>query len=172
MSQYNSAQGAWIPRWLAALAVTLIGAWLLIAHRWSESLLRCPVIGIPSIEPSGIFDDHGAEMWLATLSVSNSENLPPIAENYVYIKDGTKPIEARKASRWTPVEGTLDFHALAPGHTREKLFLVPAGTDSCRVSLKYSGAHLIKGRMAWLAEHSPRWLRIRLPGTFWRWVGF
>lgn len=158
---------------LAGLVVVVIGVGLLIAFTWSKSIVRgAPVLAIASVEPSAIFDDYGSEMWLVTLSVSNSETVPPVAENYLYIKDGTKPIEARVATRWTPVDGSLDFHALAPGRECEKMFLVPAGTDLCRVSLKYTGAHLIKGRLAWLAEQSPKWFRFRLPGTFWRWVGF
>src|SRR5258708_38977298 len=37
---------------------------------------RPPVLTLVRVEPAGIIDDTGAEMWLMTLSVTNSDNRP------------------------------------------------------------------------------------------------
>jgi hypothetical protein len=164
---------AWPRVGLTVTLVVLAAAWLLITLAWSGPIMHfAPVLGVAGIEPSGIFDDSGSEMWLVTFSISNSANLPPTAQNYLYLDDGKNRIEARVANRWTEVMGSWDFHALPPGHEYEKMFLVPKDTDLCRVSLKYTGAKLIKGRIAWLAEHLPQPIRYRMSYKFWRWVGF
>ena len=153
----------------AVVAVVGIVASLL----WSAVPIRCPPgLTIVSTEPAGIMDDMDREMWYVTLNLTNSENLVPSRANELYVRGGAGCIEARVAGHWSRVDGMLSTCALMPGSSCESSFLVPGGTDSCRVCLQFTGAHLIKGRLAWLAEHLPTTIRFRLSYKVWRWVGF
>jgi len=134
---------------------------------------RPPVLSFVSTEPAGVMDDNGMEMLLVTLSISNSDNRPPTPQNHLYIKENARPIQVRIANRWIEMQETSIACELAPSHKRERLLLLPASADLCRVSVKYTGASLAnKGVAAWLAERLPRWIRFRMSYKFWRWVGF
>jgi hypothetical protein len=138
---------------------------------WSSRPVHCPlVLNIVSGEPAGIDDDTGQEMWLATLSLSNSDAGPPSPQHSVYFKNGGKGIEVKVGTHWIEVDAVLDL-ALAPGQKHEILLLVPAGTEACRIRLKYTGSRLVNGRLLWIAERLPQFVRFRMSYKFWRWVG-
>jgi len=156
------------------MAVMLVG--LLVVLIWLAHTERCPpVLNLVSMEPAGMFDDIG-KMWMVTLSISNPDNAPRY-ENDLFVKDTGRPIEAQVANRWIGVEGTLACH-LPAGQKHETLLLMPAGTHSCRVSLQYTASSLsfrgrpVKGRLLWMAERLPRFIRFRLSYKVWRWLGF
>ena len=139
---------------------------------WPEPPARCPLaLSVVSVEPADIYDDSGAEMWLATLSISNSDVRPRRPENGLYIKNGGKAIEARVAGRWVEVEGGFACK-LDPQDTCARSFLLPPGAESCRVRLEYARAVFVRGRTAWFAERLPRWIRYRMSYKFRRWAGF
>jgi len=161
------------------MAVMLVG--LLVVLIWpAHTEPRPPVLNLVSMEPAGMFDDIG-EMWLVTLSISNPDNAPRY-ENDLFVKDTGRAIEAQVGNRWIRVEGerTLACHLPAgqKHETHETLLLMPAGTHSCRVSLQYTGSSLsfrgrpVKGRLLWLAERLPQFIRFRLSYKVWRWLGF
>jgi len=133
------------------------------------------VLNLVSMEPAAMFDDIG-EMWLVTLSISNPDN-PPRYENNLFVKDTGRAIEAPVRDRWIQVqeERSLACHLPAGQKhgTHETLLLMPAGTRCCRVSLQYTGSSAsFKGRLLWLAERLPQFIRFRLSYKVWRWLGF
>jgi len=138
--------------------------------------LRPPVISVVSMDPAGIFDDMGKEMWLVTFSISNP-NTPLRPENSLYVKDSGIPIEVKRTNVWTAVEGTLGCH-LFGGAKHDRLYLLPTGADFSRFSLQYTGTTPIfaknepKGLLRRFVQRLPLFVRCRLPSTFWRWLGF
>jgi hypothetical protein len=153
----------------AAISVAVVGAVALLIL--PEHPARCPlVVNVVSLEPAEIYDDTGAELWYANLSVSNSDARPRRPENGLYVKNGDSAMELKVANRWMEVEGGLACK-LDPQDKCTRLFLLPAGTESCRVCLEYAGAVFIKGRRAWFAERLPGWIRFRLSYKFRKWAG-
>ena len=134
---------------------------------------RPPVLNVVQVEPAGVFDASGSEMCLMTLSLSNSASGPYPEDSLLFVKDGR--IDAKVANRWVPTEAALTTLAacrLPAGQQYEWMLVLPAATDVCRIRYKYTGAHLTKGRLSWVAEHLPLVIRFRIPHAFWRWVGF
>ena len=161
----------------SGMAVILVG--LLVVLIWpARTEPRPPVLNLVSMEPAGMFDDIG-EMWVVTLSISNPDNAPRY-ENDLFVKDTGRAIEAQVGNRWIGVEGTLACYLpVGQKHeTHETLLLMPAGTHSCRLSLQYTGSSAsfrgrpVKGRLLWLAERLPQFIRFRLSYKVWRWLGF
>jgi len=156
-----------------AIALTMVG--LLLLSWPAHPGPRSPVLSLVSIEPAGIWDDAGAEMWMVTLSVSNSQissSSDLWVEYSVWVKYSARSFEARVAGRWTGMDVDPWTNSLGPGNRHQVLLLMPAATDSCRVGLKYTGSRLTGGRLAWLAERLPPFIRFRLSHKFWRWVRF
>ncbi len=161
----------------SGMALILVG--LLVVLIWpAHTERRPPVLHLVSMEPAAMFDDIG-EMWLVTLSISNPDNAPR-PENTLFVKDTGRAIEAQVGNRWIGVEGTLACYLpVGQKHeTHETLLLMPAGTHSCRLSLQYTGSSAsfrgrpVKGRLLWLAERLPQFIRFRLSYKVWRWLGF
>jgi hypothetical protein len=155
------------------VGVTVMGL-LVVLMLATSTGPRPPVLTLVRVEPAGIIDDSGAEMWLMTLSVSNSDNRPPRPENRLYVGEGDGPIEVKIGSRWIGLHGTLGRLGdceLAPAQKCERLLLTPGGTESCRISLKYTGASALKGLVEWVATRLPLSIRSRFSYKFWRWVG-
>ena len=145
---------------------------LLAVLVWPAHARRSPsVLNLKRVEPAGILDEDGSEMWFASLSISNSENSLRSPENYLYVKD----IEARVGNRWIGVEGPFP-RPLAPGQEDEYLVLISAHSDPGKVRFKYTGASIalrsFKGPLRWLAERLPKLVRFRLPHKIWQWLGF
>src|SRR5260370_21710170 len=158
-------------RRVLASGVALILVGVLVVLIWpARPEQRPPVLNLVSMEPAGMFDDIG-EMWLVTLSISNSDNAPR-PENTLFVKDTGRAIEAQVGNRWIRVDGTLACH-LPVAQKHETLLLMPAGTHSCRVSLQYTGSSAsFKGRLLWLAEPLPQFSRFPLSYKVWRWLAF
>jgi len=154
-----------------AVVILLIVA--AISSVFSAKTRRPPVVQVVHREPVDIINDEGVEMWFVTLSISNSECLLPTSENEVYVQDANRRVEAKVGERWVSTEGHLGRCKVAPGRLCEKDFLVPVGTRTCRVPLRYTGARLLmRGSLAKLAENLPSRFRSQLSYKFWRWVGF
>ena len=83
-------------------------------------------VQIGSVEPSGIFDQSGRELWLVNLTLSNRFGGPVVFSNR-WIQ-----AEARVNGSWT--ESGDKFAADSSG----LLLLVPSGADKCRFHLTYS----------------------------------
>jgi|ERR1017187_1201868 hypothetical protein len=117
-------------RKLVVVAVAAAGlAGLLATASWRS---RCPVdLRLVSRAPSGTVDDDGTEPWLVTLSISNcSAGVLTFAQEWMNV-------EAKVANRWIEPRnlayvGDLEWHA-----KEEVLVLVPFGTDTCRLGIKY-----------------------------------
>lgn len=150
-------------------AIALAG--LLAAVIWPAQAERCPVaLSVARTEPSGIFDDAGVEMWMATLSISNSDARPGTPENGLYVKNSGRGIEAKVANRWIELEGgmacRLDRHGNAT-----RMFLLPPGAEFCRVCLKYTDTSTsLKSRLWWPTRWLERLCHIQMPAKFWRWI--
>jgi hypothetical protein len=127
-------------------------------------------------------DDNGAEMWLLTLSIRNSN--PPLSApgGVLFVKSDESPSEIKSDKGWTAVdrpwvEGqlrtqlqTFEFY---PGMERQRLLLVPPNARSCRISLKYvGGVFSYRIRLARFVQWLPQFLRSRVSSKFWRWAGF
>ncbi len=153
----------------AAIGVSLVG--LLAVLVWPRTTVRLPpTLNIVSMEPAEIVDDDGEDMWLVTLGLRNLDSRPPSPENCLNVKNAGGAIEAKVANRWVQVEGALDC-GLAPGGNCERLFLMPARIEGCRVSLKYTGSRLVGGQLWRLSLRLPEFVRFRMSHEFWRWVG-
>ena len=153
----------------AVLAVSASMAALLL---WPHAKRRPPVLRIVRTEPAGIMDDAGNEMLLATLSVSNSETLPPSQRNAVYVKDGTGGIQVGFPAQMESPKAFLGPLAVPPGYSQEKLILIARTGDFCYLRVNYASAQLLKGRCYVLAGRLPLSVRRRLPHAFWRWAGY
>src|SRR5262249_4645454 len=88
----------------------------------------------------------------------------------LYVEDGLEPIEVHVTNRWVAITGRLGCH-MSPGDLHTTAWVVPAGADACRASLKYTNYELYRGRLAVHARRLPRGLRSRLPVRFWQWAG-
>ena len=157
-------------RLISVIVAVLVGVLAVISLSWPAH--RPPVLKLETLEPAGITDDSGSEMWLATLSLSNSYSGAHPEERDLFFKDSRT--EARVTNRWVTVEGmlgTLGHSRLAAGQKCRRMLLLPAGTDSCRITLRYAGARLLKGHLSRLAGHLPLFVWRRIPYTFWKWAG-
>jgi hypothetical protein len=158
-------------RKVLAAAVAIAVAALLVAIIWPARPGRCPlVLEVASIEPAGIFDDAGAEMWMASLSISNSDTRPRSPENGLYVRDSSRAIEAKVANRWIEEEGGMACR-LDPHDKCTRVFLLPADTESCRVRLKYAATSIsLKWRLSGPIERLARIGHLRLPANYWTWM--
>jgi hypothetical protein len=136
---------------------------------WPErTKLDPPAVSVVRIENAGVDDDEGKEMWLVTLRISNPNKAPFDPENSVYIKSslsvegGAYPIEVRVTNRRVAITGKLGCR-ISPGDKHEIAWVVPAGADACRASLKYTHGVMRDGALTGLARRLPRGLRRRLP---------
>jgi hypothetical protein len=127
------------------------------------------------VENAGVDDDEGEEMWLITVSIRNPNNAP-FSDEILHVKksldveNGLQPIEVHVTNRWIAITGGLGCH-MSPGDMHTTAWVVPAGADACRASLKYTNFELYRGRLAVHARRLPRSLRSRLPASFWKWAG-
>lgn len=165
---------------VGAVVLALAGL-LIMLIRPAPAVRRPPVLRVVSIEPAGVWDDRDVEMWLVTLSISNSENVVGFPENGLNVRESGKPIEVEVVDRWITLEResrlTVGCH-LSASEEKRLFLLAPAGTVSCRIALQYAGSRLsmqgrqVKGRLLWLAERLSLFVRSRLSYKVWRWLGF
>jgi hypothetical protein len=104
-------------------------------------------------------DDAGAEPWLVTLTITNrgSENL--------YFANEWIPVESKVGDHWIETENRFGLTWLAPGWHRDVLLLMPVGTESCRLSLKWAPPSW-PYRMWGLGKK----FGVRVPAKFYRWA--
>lgn len=141
-----------------------------------------PVLRLARAEPIAIRDDKGAEMWLLTLSIINSN--PPLSapRGVLFVTIGMRPSEIKSDDGWNTVErpwveGQLQTQLqtckLSPGTEQQRLLVVPANARSCRISFKYAGGEFSsRTRLAHLVQRLPLFMRSRVSYKFWRWAGF
>jgi len=153
--------------------IAIFAAVFLVLFFWPErTKVSPPTLSVLSVENAGVLDDNDVEMWLLTLCISNQDQIPNYPGYGLYVEDGNRPIEAQVQNRWVPVHGERFGCFIAPNGRHQILFVVPAGTTSCRAIAKYTGSRLRKGRLILLAERLPRSVWARLPNKFWRWAGY
>ena len=141
-----------------------------------------PVLRLARAEPIAITDDNGAEMWLLTLSISNSNPLLSAPGGVLFVKSVERSGEVKSDKGWNAVDrpwvegqlrGLLQTCKLSPGTEQKRLLVVPANARSCRISFKYVGGKLSsRTRFAHLVQHLPLFLRSRVSQKFWRWAGY
>jgi hypothetical protein len=161
-------------RIVAGVIVVCLVALLTILLWPERTKLDPPSISIVRVENAGVDDDEGKEMWLVTVSICNPNNDPFADEslytkNSLYVEDGVQPIEVRVTNRWVAIRGGLGCH-MGPGEVHTTAWVVPAGADACRASLKYTNPEIHNYKwLARLAMRLPRWFQTRLPNGFWQW---
>lgn len=162
-----------VPRVFAFSIAAAVIALLAVLLWPSGPNCRPPELSFTAREPAGIIDDRGAEMWLVTLGVSNT-NDPLRPENCLCLEYSREALEARVANRWFRLDGVLPARVDA-GRTNTTWLLVPAGADRCRVSLRYTGwsrCLTFKGSLIWFVERLPLRIRSQISYKFWRWAGY
>jgi hypothetical protein len=150
-----------------------LGAILTMLIWPAPAVPRAPGLSL-RITPSGVSDDSGTELWMVHLCMSNSSkgSFNP-GKDALYIKETGRPLETRIKGRWVKLKEPLGTHSIGPGACSERLLLLPALAESCRVSLLYAGSvptftgRPFRGRVGWLAEQLPLSLRRRVPRFFW-----
>jgi hypothetical protein len=172
-----------VSRYLGGAVAAGTTALLLVLVLRARTNLDPPVLELVSIEPAGISDVKGTELWLVTFNIRNCNPDTPQARarNSLSVKGGGKVIEAKVGNRWRGVEGTSLFLGprkeigIRPGEQYESQLLTSVGTDSCRVWLNYRGystSLTTKGVANFIALRLPVSVRSRISYKFWRWVGF
>ncbi len=145
-----------------------------------------PTLHCVGVERATFVSRFGKEMSLVTFCVSNTcqVSVEPgrgvLPEAILYVQDTGRAAECRRSGVWVQAEEPFAMHlncTVDPGRTQEGFLLLPAGTDFCRVRLRYTcGTFATKSRIGALAGHLPMSIRSRLPASFWtrfwRWVGF
>jgi hypothetical protein len=117
-------------RSLAAVTVAAAGLLGLLASAALRS--RCPVdLKLVSIEPGGMVDDDGTELWLVTLSISNR------SASTLTVANESASAQAKVTSRWVEAEYLSSIGDLGRHATKQVLLLVPFSTDACRLGIKY-----------------------------------
>jgi hypothetical protein len=138
-----------------SVAVTMVGAAaaLLIVY------LSWPSCGpfeanVVSIEPSGIFDEAGAEFWLVSMNLSNQGN------GLILLDSEQARIEAKVIDRWVGTPEPFRLSSILPGRPNGAQFLLPANANACRLHLTYSfRTHRLDGRFT-------QWTWVRFPGLY------
>jgi hypothetical protein len=154
------------PRRLIFVTAAVAGvAGLLAVLVWPS---RCPItVKLVNVEPAGVIDDAGLEMSLVTLAVSSCAEAVPSANHTLYLGNRRANVEAKVANRWVEVQDSFYLDRLAPGEESEVTLLLPAGTEICRLHLKYALASW-KWRLAGLLARCG----MRMSPKFYRWVGW
>lgn len=160
-----------------AIVVCIVG--LLTALLWPDrTRIVPPSVSLVKIESAGLTDDEGTELWWVTLSIRNTNNVPFDPENsrYVksclYVEDDARPMEVLVANRWMPIKGGLGCY-MSPGVEHTTSFIMPAGVNSCRASLKYTNQEIRNHKwLARVAMRLPRLLQSRLSNRFWQWANY
>jgi hypothetical protein len=145
---------------------------------WPAPPADPPRVRVVKIEPAEIFDDSGGELLLVTLRLFNRQERRD-SDRVVYVTETGKFPEVSIGNRWLELEKTacpfgqgLRPAELLPGFPHEAVVLLPAGSDGLRLWLRYTGRAIRRGRVRWVAERLPRYVRNRLPPKFWTWAGF
>jgi hypothetical protein len=145
---------------------------------WPErTKLDPPSVNVVTICRAGVDDDEGKEMWLVTVHIRNPNKAPFSNESLhvkksLYVEDGLEPIEVHVTNRWVAITGRLGCH-MSPGDMHTTAWVVPAGADACRASLKYTHGVMRDGRLVGrLARRLPDSLQSRLSNSFWEWASY
>jgi hypothetical protein len=167
---------------VAIVAIVAIVATVAVLAIFSNKSPDPPVVRLASVEPAGIMDDNGAEMWLVTVGISNSN--PPLSAPgaVLFVRNNDRPTEAKLSESWNAVEcpwveghlrAQITMCELSPGMERQRMLILPASSRSCRISLEYVGGVLsFKMRLAHLVNRMPLFVRSRVTYKFWRWAGY
>jgi hypothetical protein len=96
----------------------------------------CPIeMKLLSMEPATLIDDAGSELYLVTLSVSNTCGVP------IRLSKKMTKGQARIADRWIETEGITLPARLGLWRSSEIEILVPKDTEACRLNLCFRYEH-------------------------------
>lgn len=110
-----------------AAAATVIGFLVLMA--WPESAPPRPDLSLVSVEPAEMRNESGAALWLVTFNVNQPQG--------GFLKDIGNIVETRSGSDLSGAQGVMA--GVSSSRTQaQAIILVPVGTTSCRISLKYA----------------------------------
>ena len=167
--------------WLVG-AVVLALAGVMLVCCWAPRVWPAPPqLPLVRVEPVGMIDASGADLWMVTFALSNTNAANPADSraDELYVRTGPRALEARVGNHWRAVTETPallpGILCLPPGRRCESQLLTPAGTDACRLWLRYTGVRRSPSLKSWaaaLAARLPPSLSSRLSYKFWRWVGF
>lgn len=111
------------------LAILGLGTVSLVALLFGRA---CPAVAkVAGIEPSGIFDDAGAEFWLVSINLSNQANAP------IVLGPGRVRVEAKVLGHWVETPEQLRLSSIPPNESRTAQFLMPADAGACRLQFTY-----------------------------------
>jgi hypothetical protein len=96
------------------------------------------MLAVTNVERLDMLDDT-AQMWLVTLSISNSND--SARSGPMFVSEGEKPFEAKVANQWIPIEARIGLRNLNFRPYNVDLIL-PAMADACRANLKWTDARL------------------------------
>jgi hypothetical protein len=119
----------------AGAAALLLSVLVMCVVRHVSNGGLAPVVTVLGIEPANIIDDAGAEMWLVTLSISNSVTWP---NEPVFVKDSGVSVEAKVANRWVGVAGQIGDCALSHFQPHRIDVVLPANAGACRITFKWT----------------------------------
>ncbi len=150
----------------------LIGALIFVVdRRLKDPHLQSlhPTLNIVSMGvTNAIIDDALRSMRLVKLTISNAPNK---FDSALYVNGLIETVGAQLGTNWIRIEGSWSNCGLIPSQSHEIKFRIPEGSVGCRVSFKYTGSSLFKGRLSVVANWLPRSVRYALPRLFWNWAG-
>ena len=128
-----------------AAAAIVIGFLILMA--WPESAPPRPELALVSVEPAEMRNESGAALWLVTFNVSHQQGT---------VLDIGEVIQTRTKNGSSGMRGNMA--GISDSTTQaQAIILVPVGTTSCRISLKYAETVvLVSTRISsYLLQHLP-----------------
>jgi hypothetical protein len=130
MPPHFHPEQAWHNRKLMAIAVLGLGLAALIAaiYQYSREPFELKVV---SAEPSGSLDDAGKECLLVELQIANR------GIGVLSCKKEDKWVEARIGTHWVQAENLWGIGILFEHDKTPITLLLPAATDTCRISFQY-----------------------------------
>ena len=169
-------------RILLSIGVVALLALLVIWVYEPHNIPFPPTATFVSAEPSGMFDNSGAELLLVTFTINNTNRLEESHRhsNTMWVKDSSKPMEVRIRNGWSaapPTSAPSTTFSLVAGQETQNILLAPFETAACRIWLQYTGERVsypatLKGISLSIATKLPVCVRSRISYKFWRWAGF
>lgn len=103
------------------------------------------MVNIVSLGVTNLIDDAIRPMCLVKLTISNA---PKKFDSALYVNGLAETLGAQPGTNWIRIEGSWNNCGLMPSQSYEVRILIPEGSVGCRVSFKYTGSSLFKGRLS------------------------